>query len=75
MPIGPKGEKRPADPIAQAVAIGKIATGEAEETYVSQARRDAGRKGGTARAGNLDAEERSEGARRAAEARWGKQTQ
>ena len=34
MPVGPKGEKRPADPIQQAVMVAKIATGEIEEEYV-----------------------------------------
>lgn len=31
MPKGPRGEKRPADAIARAVQIRKIATGEIEE--------------------------------------------
>ena len=34
MPIGPNGEKRPRDVIANAVHVMKIATGEIEETYV-----------------------------------------
>ena len=33
MPIGPNGEKRPADVIANAVHVAKIATGEAVETH------------------------------------------
>lgn len=33
MPKGPKGEKRPADVIANAVKVMKIATGEEEEEY------------------------------------------
>jgi len=32
MPRGPKGEKRPADVISNAVLVMKIATGEAEES-------------------------------------------
>jgi hypothetical protein len=32
MPRGPKGEKRPADVIGAAVMVGKIATGEIEDT-------------------------------------------
>ena len=32
MPRGPKGEKRPADAIGNAVMIGRIATGEIEES-------------------------------------------
>ncbi len=33
MPTGPNGEKRPADPVANAVHVMKIATGQIEETY------------------------------------------
>jgi len=32
MPKGPRGEKRPADAIGLAVMVGKIATGEVEDT-------------------------------------------
>ena len=32
-PIGPNGEKRPEDPIAAAVMVMKIATGQIEEEY------------------------------------------
>jgi hypothetical protein len=32
MPRGPKGEKRPADAIGTAVMVGRIATGEIEDT-------------------------------------------
>ena len=31
MPKGPKGEKRPKDPVAAAVMVAKIATGQVEE--------------------------------------------
>ncbi|MCY4558078.1 MAG: hypothetical protein OXF79_17255 [Chloroflexi bacterium] len=34
MPIGPRGEKRPKNPNAAAVMVGKIATGRAQEQYV-----------------------------------------
>ena len=34
--IGPHGEKRPADPIANAVRAMEIATGLAEEEYVTE---------------------------------------
>ena len=34
--IGPHGEKRPADPIANAVRVMEIATGLAEEEYVTE---------------------------------------
>ena len=33
MPTGPNGEKRPDDPIAAAVMVAKIATGQIEEEY------------------------------------------
>ena len=34
--IGPNGEKRPNDPIARAVMVAKISTGEMEEQYVDE---------------------------------------
>ena len=70
MPTGPRGEKRPADPIANAVLVGKIATGDAEEQYVNAGKREGGRKGGKARAESMTAERRSEIAKEAAKARW-----
>ena len=45
-PVGPNGEKRPADTTAQAVMIGRIATGEADEEYVDAAKRRAERNDG-----------------------------
>lgn len=50
MPIGPNGEKRPADPIASVVMVARIATGEIEETCVNAGQSEGGRKGGKARA-------------------------
>ena len=38
MPIGPNGEVRPDDPIAAAVMVMKIATGQIEEEYVGSIR-------------------------------------
>ncbi len=70
MPIGPNGEKRPADTIANAVLVAKIATGEREEMYVDQAKRNAGLEGGKARAAKVSKERRSEIARGGAKARW-----
>ncbi len=75
MPIGPNGEKRPADPIQAAVMVGRIATGEIEEEYVEPPKRApkrarGGAKGGPARASTLTPERRSEIARAAARARW-----
>lgn len=43
--IGPKGEKRPSDVIANAVHAASIATGELEEEYVDQDKRAASKKG------------------------------
>ena len=70
MPIGPNGEKRPADVVANAVLVSKIATGEAREQYVSAGKRKGGQKGGKARADSLTAKRRSEIATEAAKARW-----
>lgn len=73
MPKGPQGQKRPADAIGLAVMVGKIATGEIEDTVAdpSKAHHSAGgKKGGAARAAKLTPEERSAISRKAAEARW-----
>jgi hypothetical protein len=70
MPRGPKGEKRPADVIGNAVKVMRIATGEIEEDRgTTPGRAKGGRKGGKARARSLTAQERSEIARLAAAAR------
>lgn len=71
MPKGPKGQKRPADVIKNAVAVMRIATGEAEEAALSR-RRQGGVKGGPARARALTPDERSDIARVAATTRWKK---
>ena len=71
MPIGPKGEKRPAGVIANAVHMMRVATGQAEEEYVDDKKSAAGRRGREARAKALDAERRREIAKKAAAARWG----
>ena len=70
MPIGPKGEKRPADVVANAVHVMRVATGDTEEAYVNAGKSKGGRKGGSARASALSAKRRSEIARGAAEKRW-----
>jgi len=75
MPKGPKGQKRPADVVANAVKVMKIATGEEEEEYEADDGKDPaakalGKKGGAARASNLTPEQRSEIAKRAAAKRW-----
>ena len=77
MPRGPKGQKRPADVIGNAVHVMKIATGEIEEEYEtpeSQGKDPAaaalGRKGGKARAQKMSPERRKEIAQKAAKSRW-----
>lgn len=71
MPKGPQGQRRPADVIGNAVHIAKIATGEVEETTLDQpAKRKSGLAGAKARQENTTPEERSEIARKAANARW-----
>lgn len=76
MPKGPKGEKRPADVIGNAVKVARIATGEEQEDTGQDEGKDKaaqamGRKGGTARAQKLTKEQRAEIARKAAAKRWG----
>ena len=72
MPKGPEGQKRPADVIGNAVHIAKIATGEIEETKLSQpAKRRSGLAGAKARQENTTEAQRSEIARKAAAERWG----
>lgn len=74
MPKGPRGEKRPADAVARAVMVARIATGEIEDEReaVKSAAATLGSKGGNARARKLTAAERTAIARRAANRRWGK---
>lgn len=69
MPTGPHGEKRPADPLANALHVAKLLTGEAEETYVDPAKSAGGSKGGQARAKALTPERRREIATHAANTR------
>lgn len=57
MPRGPKGEKRPADVVSNAVLIGRIATGEAMDSLPGN-RAKGGKIGGKRRAEALSAEER-----------------
>jgi hypothetical protein len=75
MPKTPKGHKRAADVIGNAVAVMKIATGEIDERTDdgrSAAAVALGRKGGSARAKALTPAKRREIARVAAAARWKK---
>jgi hypothetical protein len=71
MPKGPKGEKRHADTVKNAMLIGRIATGEVEDTpSKSPNRAKGGRAGGASRAARLSPEERTEIAKKGAESRW-----
>lgn len=72
MPKGPRGEKRPADAIARAVMVARIATGEIEDERegLSSAAAELGRKGGNARSVSLSPERRREIASKAAQTRW-----
>lgn len=72
MPKGPRGEKRPADSIGLAVMIGKIATGEIEDTRdpIKTAAAELGSRGGKKRAENMTPERRSDIAKAAARKRW-----
>ncbi len=76
-----RSRKRPRDPNQLAKLVVDIATGEVEDTPPDDGKdpaavelgRRGGLKGGKARAARLTAEERSESARRAARARWGRE--
>jgi hypothetical protein len=74
MPKGPKGEKRPADVIGNAVKVMRIATGEEEEALTEDGKDKAavslGSRGGKARAQSMTPERRAEIARKAAAKRW-----
>jgi hypothetical protein len=76
MPRGPKGEKRPADVIGNAIHVMRIATGEIEETATDDGKNPAavalGRMGGKARAEGMTAKRRKEIAKKAAAKRWSK---
>ena len=74
MPKGPRGEKRPADAVARAVMVARIATGEIEDERdpVKSAAAELGSRGGKKRAENMTPERRVEIARKAAEGRWKK---
>ena len=79
MPKGPKGQKRPADVIGNAIKVAKIATGEVEEdaeaddSGKSKAAQELGRLGGQARAKTLSKKRRAEIAKKAAAKRWEKE--
>ncbi len=78
MPKGPQGQWRPADPLACAAHVMKIATGEIEETFApperSEEERAAARarasKAGKASRASQTPERRREVAAAAADSRW-----
>lgn len=75
MPKSPKGGKRPADVIGNAVHVMRIATGEIDDDAPADDGKDQaavalGKKGGAARAAKLSPEARAEIARKAAAKRW-----
>jgi hypothetical protein len=75
MPRGPRGERRPADVIGNAVHVMQIATGEIEDNPRDPAleyARKGGLKGGKSRAAKLGKKRRAEIAKKAANARWSK---
>jgi hypothetical protein len=73
MPKGPRGQKRPADVISNAVHVMRIATGEVAEPSKNDVKDPAavalGRRGGLARAKSLSQRRRREIAKMGAEAR------
>jgi hypothetical protein len=73
MPRGPRGEKRPADVIGNAVKAMRIATGEKTEELpdsTKSAAAELGSRGGKARAALISPARRKEIAKQAAERRW-----
>lgn len=72
MPKGPRGEKRPADMIGNAVKVIRIATGELETDRAKSAAAVLGARGGKARAARITPERRKEIAKKGAAARWRK---
>lgn len=71
MPTGPKGQKRPADVIGNAVKVMRIAIGEeTEEEAKSLSRASAASKGGIARASKMSPAKRKAIASKAAKTRW-----
>jgi len=76
MPTGPKGQKRPADVVGNAVHVMRVLTGEdtdeAPDDGKDKAAQELGKKGGAARAASMTPERRAEIARKAASTRWSK---
>jgi hypothetical protein len=73
MPRGPQGQKRPADVIGAAIMVARLATGDLVENLpVKSGRVRSGKAGASARARKLTPEQRSQIAKKAASARWGR---
>jgi len=75
MPRGPRGEKRPADVIGNAVHVMRIATGEIQDNPLEPGKeyaRKGGLIGGPKRAAKLSKKRRTEIASKAARVRWAK---
>ena len=75
MPKGPKGQKRPADAVSNAIRVARVATGEEPENFPAddgkdKAAQSLGQRGGRARAATLSKKRRVEIARKAARSRW-----
>jgi hypothetical protein len=76
MPRGPKGEKRPADVIGNAVHVMRVATGDVTESpseknpHAVALGKLGGKKGGKARAKKLGKAQRRAIATKAANTRW-----
>ena len=75
MPKGPKGERRPADVIGNAVRVMQIAVGEHTDPLPNddgknKAAQALGRLGGAARAKSMTAKQRKDIAIKAAKSRW-----
>jgi hypothetical protein len=71
MPKGPNGERRPANSVACAIAVAKIATGETQDDgYRIPGRKKSGLSGAKARTESLTPERRSQIAKKAASTRW-----
>lgn len=71
MPVGPRGERRPADFVGCAVMVARLATGETTETPKPPSGKiRSGKAGAEARAKKLTKEQRSAIAKKAAQERW-----
>lgn len=75
MPKGPRGEKRHADVVKNAIKVGRLAVGDETENLKDEKDPNAqalGSKGGRARMRKLSPERRAEIAKKAAAKRWKK---